>query len=123
MPKLLLIVDDDPVWCGVLKAFLGRHGYRTVTAHDAPKALAAARTHRPDLIFLDLTLPGMDGLDLLRAIRETVSEVQLPVIVATARADAQAVVQGASLGVRHHFVKSMHSMSELLDAVRQSLEE
>jgi twitching motility two-component system response regulator PilH len=66
----ILIVDDNPENLDILRARLARHGYEIVTASDGEEALATARETQPDLILLDIILPGMDGLEATRQIKK-----------------------------------------------------
>ena len=65
----ILVVDDQAANVRVVGALLGRNGYEVMTASSGPEALAAARTRAPNLILLDMVMPGMDGFDLLAALR------------------------------------------------------
>ena len=66
----MLVVDDEPTITEVVSRYLERAGYETRTAADGPGALAAAAAQRPDLVVLDLMLPGIDGLEVMRRLRE-----------------------------------------------------
>jgi DNA-binding response OmpR family regulator len=68
-PYQILIVDDEPTILSTVQAYLEREGFVVQTAQDGPAALKAARAFRPDLIVLDIMLPGMDGLEVLRRLR------------------------------------------------------
>ena len=83
MSKQLLVVDDDSLMRRSMSASLTQAGYSVTTAASGEEAIAIAKAHRPDLILLDIGLPGMDGLDTLRSFRQVVSGV--PVIFVTAR--------------------------------------
>ena len=82
--RLVLVAEDEPGIVGVLEAYLRRDGFRTCSAMDGVEAMRLFRELRPDAVLLDVNLPGMDGLDVLRAIRD---EGQTPVIIVTALAD------------------------------------
>jgi CheY-like chemotaxis protein len=68
--KKILVVDDEPAVCEVVKEFLESRGYRVVTALSGQEALAAVRRERPDLVLLDILMPGMNGLEVLQRIRQ-----------------------------------------------------
>ncbi len=68
--KKVLVVDDDAKTVELVKLYLNRDGYRVITANDGNEALRLARENSPDLIVLDLMLPGINGLDICRILRE-----------------------------------------------------
>ena len=66
----VLVVDDEPTIAEIVSRYLERAGYQTTIAHDGAEALASAERGRPDLVVLDLMLPGVDGLEVMRRLRE-----------------------------------------------------
>ncbi len=102
MPKHLLLVDDDALLRRSLAFNLERSGYRVSTAADAEDALAIARRDPPELVLLDIGLPGMDGLDALRHFR---SDVMVPVIFLTARRRELDEALGLELGADDYVTK------------------
>ncbi|MDX1615299.1 MAG: response regulator transcription factor [Candidatus Promineifilaceae bacterium] len=102
MGKQILVVDDDPLMRRSLSLQLEQAGYRTRTAADADSALALARTELPDLILLDIGLPDMDGLELLRQLRQ---EQDVPVIFVTARRRELDTILGLELGADDYITK------------------
>ncbi|MCI0342336.1 MAG: response regulator transcription factor [Planctomycetales bacterium] len=102
---LLLVVDDDPDMLGLLAYNLGRAGMSVLTASDGEKALALARTRKPDLVLLDLMLPGMDGIAVCRALRKASETSGTPIIMLTARADENDVVEGLEAGADDYVTK------------------
>ncbi len=102
MSKHILIVDDDKLIRQGLTLSLRQAGYETSTADTAEEALAAARIHPPDLILLDIGLPGMDGLDALRSFRH---QVLTPIIFVTARRSQPDQIVGLELGADDYIVK------------------
>lgn len=122
MPQLVLIVDDAAPWVAAVGAFLRHNGYRTAAAPDGRVALDLARAQTPDLILLDLAMPGTDGTALLREIRAGGPPLtDVPVVVVSGVTDTKAAAEVADLGVRYYLVKAQHSLGELLDAVRDAL--
>jgi two-component system alkaline phosphatase synthesis response regulator PhoP len=115
--KTILVVDDELKITRLLRDYLQQAGFRVVTASDGPGALAAARTERPDLIVLDLGLPGLDGLDVTRTLRRS-SDV--PIIMLTARAEEADRIVGLELGADDYLVKPF-SPKELVARVRAVL--
>ncbi|MEJ2598723.1 MAG: response regulator transcription factor [Anaerolineales bacterium] len=102
MPKHLLLVDDDALLRRSLSFNLEQNGYRVSTAGNAEDALALAKRDRPDLILLDIGLPGMDGLDALKYIQE---KLVVPVIFLTARRRELDEVFGLELGADDYLTK------------------
>lgn len=84
---VLLVVDDEPMLHTVLKRCFGRAGYAYVQALDGKDGLAKAREVRPDVILLDVTMPGLDGRDVLDALQRDPELKEIPVVVITAAAD------------------------------------
>jgi DNA-binding response OmpR family regulator len=98
----VLVVDDEPMVREVVATYLARDGFAVDVACDGAAALAQWRAVRPDLVVLDLMLPGIGGLDVLRRLR---AEGDTPVIVLTARADETDRVSGLELGADDYVVK------------------
>jgi two-component system response regulator VicR len=117
MSTTILVVDDEPAILDVLTYNLEKAHYRVVVARDGGEALNQARRERPDLIILDLMLPGMDGLEVCREIRR---EGDLPIIMLTARDEEIDRVVGLELGADDYVVKPF-SMRELMARVKTVL--
>jgi DNA-binding response OmpR family regulator len=99
----VLVVDDDVMVSDVVRRYLERAGYAVVLADDGPTALAAFREHRPDLVVLDLMLPGIDGLEVCRRMRAVASD--LPVVMLTALGTESDRVLGLELGADDYVTK------------------
>ncbi len=99
---LVLAVDDEPGILKLISQVLGDDGYRVVTAKDGGEALEAAEEYRPDLVLLDLTLPDMDGLEVMRHMRE---RINVPIIMVTARGTDTDKVTGLELGADDYLAK------------------
>ena len=115
--KRVLIVDDDQKTVELVKLYLNRDGYRVLTAYDGIEALRQAREGHPDLIVLDLMLPGMDGLEVCRTLRQ---ESDVPIIMLTARTTEQDKLTGLDLGADDYVTKPF-SPKELAARVRALL--
>ncbi|MET9832200.1 response regulator transcription factor [Streptomyces sp. NPDC006385] len=98
----ILVVDDDPTVAEVVAGYLDRAGYAVDRADDGPTALTRAAAHRPDLVVLDLMLPGMDGLEVCRRIR---GQGPVPVIMLTARGDEDDRILGLEVGADDYVTK------------------
>ena len=117
MPRIL-IVDDEPEMLRGLEDNLRFEGYQTLTAGDGERALALALSEAPDLIVLDLMLPGLSGWDVCRALRQRGLDV--PVIMLTARGTEADQVSGLELGADDYVTKPF-SLRELLARIRAVL--
>ena len=117
MTDLILVVDDEPKITKLARDYLERGGYRVVSAGDGKTGLAAFRHDQPDLVVLDLNLPGMDGLDVCRAIRR---ESDVPIIMLTARVEEVDRLIGLELGADDYITKPF-SPRELVARVRAVL--
>jgi DNA-binding response OmpR family regulator len=113
----VLLVDDDPKIRELLRLYIEREGHRTIAAADGEMALAAALRQRPDLVVLDVMLPGLDGFEVCRRIREA-SDV--PILLLTARSGDSDKVVGLDLGADDYVVKPF-SPRELMARVRALL--
>lgn len=117
MPKKILIVDDDKVFSKILKdAFLvgGQGKYTVVTAFDGEEGFVVAEQEKPDLIMLDLVMPKMDGIGLLRRLRAETWGANLPVIMETGMDDFKKMSDGVELGVRGYIIKTDYSIEAVL---------
>ncbi|HSJ58299.1 MAG TPA: response regulator transcription factor [Anaerolineae bacterium] len=117
MPARILVVDDEPPIVDVLVYNLQRAHYDVDVAYDGQQALDQARRHPPDLVILDLMLPGVDGLDVCRALRR---ERDVPIIMLTARDSEVDRVVGLELGADDYVVKPF-SVRELMARVKNVL--
>ena len=117
MNELILVVDDEPKIVKLARDYLEQSGFRVMTATDGIAALAVAHRERPDLIVLDLKLPGMDGLDVCRTLRR---ESDVPIIMLTARVEEADRLIGLELGADDYITKPF-SPRELVARVRAVL--
>jgi two-component system, OmpR family, alkaline phosphatase synthesis response regulator PhoP len=115
--KTVLVVDDEPKIVEVVGEYLRRAGFSVTTAADGEGAVALARARPPDLVVLDLGLPGLDGLDVARDLRRA---SPVPIIMLTARGEETDRVLGLELGADDYLVKPF-SPRELVARVRAVL--
>ena len=113
----ILVADDERKIVQLVRDYLETAGFTVVTAGDGPEALMRARTERPDLVVLDLGLPGLDGLDVTRQLRR---DGDLPIIMLTARDDETDKLVGLELGADDYVTKPF-SPRELVARVRAVL--
>jgi len=103
----LLVVDDNEANRDMLTRRLERRGYRVLKAEDGPSALALIAAEPVDLVLLDIEMPGLSGLDVLREVRQTHTGLQLPILMATARSDSTDVVEALEAGANDYVVKPL----------------
>ena len=113
----ILVIDDEPSIVNLVTAYLKPEGYEVHTAMDGPSGLKAARVFKPDLIILDLMLPGMDGIELLSRLRR---ESEVYVIMLTARTEETDKIVGLSVGADDYVTKPF-SPRELTARVKAAL--
>ena len=101
----MLVVDDLPANVDLMARRLGRSGLDVLTAFDGPTALEVLQRQAVDLVLLDIMMPGMTGLEVLRRIRETWSAAVLPVVMVTAKTDSADVVEALGLGANDYVTK------------------
>ena len=118
MGKTILIVEDEQNIVDILSFNLSREGYDTLEAYDGPTGLQLALENDPDLILLDLMLPGMNGFDVCRKIRESGSSI--PILMLTAREEEADKVLGLELGADDYITKPF-SVRELLARVKANI--
>jgi adenylate cyclase len=119
-PARILVVDDNPANREILGARLARQGYEILTAEDGIAALAMAREHTPDLILLDVMMPGKDGLAVCRELKGDASLPFMPIILVTAKADPEDVIAGLDCGGDEYVTKPIDHAA-LLARVRSIL--
>ncbi len=117
MPARILVIDDDPKVTVMLRRGLGYEGYTVDTALGGQEGLQLAREHSPDLVILDIMMPGMDGLEVCRRFR---TEGNVPVLMLTARDGVADRVVGLNAGADDYLVKPF-AFEELLARVRALL--
>jgi len=117
MAKTILVIDDESQIVEICRDYLKAAGFDVLTARDGPSGLAIAHHNHPDLVVLDLMLPGMDGLDVCRALRR---EGNVPIIMLTARVDETDKLIGLELGSDDYLTKPF-SPRELVARVRTVL--
>ncbi|MBI3989736.1 MAG: response regulator transcription factor [candidate division NC10 bacterium] len=102
---MILVVDDEPDIVNLLKYHLEREGFRVVAASDGPGALKVIAEEKPDLVILDLMLPGIDGLEVCRRIRREPDTSHLPILMLTAKGEEVDKIVGLELGADDYVTK------------------
>lgn len=117
MQALILVIEDEPKIARLATDYLEKNGFRVLTAADGPTGLMVARQEKPDLVLLDLLLPGMDGRDVCRRLR---AESDVPIIMLTALAEESDQIVGLELGADDYITKPF-SPSVMVARVRSTL--
>lgn len=123
MSYRILVVDDEITLVSTVRAYLEQEGYTVRTALDGPAAVREARAFRPDLVVLDIMLPGLDGLEVLRQLRQERRDAQLRdvyVIMLTAKAEEADKIIGLTLGADDYMTKPF-SPRELVARIKAAL--
>ncbi|MDZ7373202.1 MAG: response regulator transcription factor [candidate division KSB1 bacterium] len=117
---LILVVEDEPDILGLIEYNLKKHGYEVRQAASGEEALEVARTNPPDLVVLDLMLPGLDGIDVCKALRTDPSTAAVPILMLTARDQEADIVTGLEVGADDYMTKPF-SVRVLLARVKALL--
>jgi two-component system response regulator MtrA len=105
MSKRILVVDDEVGALTLIGIMLERGGFDVLKARDAFTALDLLKNETPDLMILDVMMPGMDGIELCRQIRATPANTKTPVLILSARGDPEAVREGMEAGANDYLSK------------------
>ena len=103
--ETILVIEDEEDILELIRYNLDREGYRVVCAESGEKGLEIARRQRPDLLLLDLMLPGLDGLEVCKRLKTDASVSTLPIVMVTARGEEADVVTGLELGAEDYVTK------------------
>ncbi len=114
----ILLVDDEADVLDVLGKKLENEGFVTLKASDGNEGLAKAREEKPDLILLDIMMPGKDGFSLLRDLRSDQQLCEVPVIMVSAKSEAGSLFQGRDLGATDYLIKPV-DFDQLLKYIRK----
>ena len=104
----ILIVEDEPLFAKLLTIGLQRVGHTIVVVHDGSEVFACARDQAPDLILLDVMLPGMDGFQVLKQLKRHPATHHIPVLMLTGRSDGHSVIAGLDSGADAYLSKPIH---------------
>lgn len=113
--KTILVVEDDSFLMDAYKVKLQQAKYTILAAKDGESGLAMAQSKKPDLIILDLVLPKMSGMDVLKKLKADETTKSIPVIIASNLDQKQTIDEGKKLGAVDYFIKSNLSINELID--------
>jgi DNA-binding response OmpR family regulator len=121
--KKILIVDDEPVLADLLRAKLSQKGFNVIEAHDGEEGLNMALQEHPDFILLDVVMPKVDGLTMLKKLREDQWGSVVPVLILSNLNTTEAVKNSQSGGAFDYLVKIDYTLEELAEIVKKKLEE
>lgn len=118
--KRILVVDDEADVVMIIRTALQTEGYEVATATNGPDGLEEAKKNPPDLVILDVTMPGMDGFEVLRELKVEESTAQVPVIMLTGVSERGKIKEALSSGVDYYVVKPF-DFEDLIRKVEQAL--
>lgn len=115
----ILMVEDDVALATMYAMRFRRDGHDVITVHDGESGLAEAVNGNYDLVFLDISLPGMDGITLLQHMRQSEKAADRPVVILSNYSEPPLMARGTALGVREYLVKSETSPTQVLPNLRR----
>lgn len=119
--KKILIIEDDKFLRELIARKLGREGYETSEAVDGEEGFKKIKSENPDLVLLDLILPGIDGFEVLSKMKDDVLVSQIPVIILSNLGQKEDVDRGLKLGAQDYLIKAHFTPGEIIEKVRAVL--
>lgn len=119
--SLVLIVDDSPTEVHLFRQYLERHGYQTESAEDGNEAVTKVRELKPDLVLMDVVMPGMNGFQATRELSKDPQTARIPVLMVTTKGDETDRIWGMRQGAKDYLVKPI-TESQLVERVKAVLE-
>ena len=116
----ILVVDDSPTEVHVLKSMLEKSGYQVATALSGEEGIKAAQAHKPDLILMDVVMPGINGFQATRELSSSPQTAHIPVIIVTTKDQQTDKVWASRQGAKDYLVKPVKEI-ELLNSVKSHL--
>ena len=121
MAKKVLIIEDDKFLRELIGQKLLKEGYDIAEAVDGEKGIKSAKDEKPDLILLDLILPGMDGFEVLIKIKEDSKTAQIPVIILSNLGQKDEIEKGLKMGATDYLIKAHFTPGEIIDKIKTVL--
>jgi DNA-binding response OmpR family regulator len=119
--KKILFIEDEPAVQKTVGEVLKQEGYEVISALDGEIGLRLAQTSKPDLILLDLVLPKLHGLEVLKGLKENEQTKQIPVIVLTNLEDMSDIEKALEIGTTTYLVKENYNLEEIVEKVKETL--
>lgn len=119
--KTILLVEDDQVFLEILRDELSKAGFRIVTAHNGEEGLKAAMSQLPHLIVIDILMPKMDGITMLKKIRESEQGKKIPLLILTNLSDNETIDKALESGAYDFLVKSDWEPKDLVKRIKEKL--
>ncbi|HAO81731.1 MAG TPA: response regulator [Candidatus Veblenbacteria bacterium] len=119
--KKILIVEDEPDLLKILADKFSNEGFGVTTAGDGEEGLTAIAKDKPDVILLDIIMPRLDGMSMLKKMRQEPANKDIPVIILTNLADSDAVVSSLEHGVFDYLIKTDWQLAEVVNKVKRRL--
>lgn len=119
--KRILIVEDDDSLRHIMHDNFIQAGYEVLVAPDGEEGLKQAMEGRPDIILLDIMMPKLDGIGMLKQYREKMPDSQVPVIMLSNLSEVKQVSEALALGAKDYWVKSSFGINEIVDRVKEKL--
>jgi len=121
--KKILFIEDEAALQKTFNDVLKNEGYKTISALDGEIGLNLAKIEKPDLILLDLVLPKVHGLDVLKELKETEETKNIPVLVLTNLEGMEEVNKAIELGAKAYLVKTQYNLTEVTEKIKQAIGE
>ena len=118
----ILIIEDDFFIRELYERQFTKEGYQIITSEDGPSGLLAANQEKPDLILLDIMLPKLNGLDLLRTLKAKDETKNIPVILLTNLGQESVIKEGFDLGADSYLIKSAYTPSQIIEEIKTFLQ-
>jgi len=118
MAKKILVIEDDKFLRDLISQKLIKEGYDIAEAVDGEKGVESAKEEKPDLVLLDLILPGIDGFEVLSRIKSDPSSAQIPVIILSNLGQKDDIERGLKMGAADYLIKAHFTPGEIIDKIR-----
>jgi len=122
MPKKILIVEDDKFLRELISQKLTKEGYAISSAIDGEEGVKKIKEEKPDLVLLDLILPGIDGFEVLTQMREMPLTASVPVIILSNLGQKEDVERGLKLGAADYLIKAHFTPGEIIEKIKNVIE-